>query len=88
MSVIVRRTVWVTLLSGAVGLAMLPMAQTQWAEDTRASASRGHGEGAGEGEAPPRAMMLVLPFVKVGVLMGVPALVVLGAGAAVRRLRR
>lgn len=90
MNRLARRTAWVTVVSAVLGLAMLPLAQTEWADANRPSASGEHDSEPREegGDAPPRLLMLVLPFVKVGILMGVPALFVLGASAGVRRVRR
>ncbi|MGH1340955.1 MAG: hypothetical protein ACRBN8_05355 [Nannocystales bacterium] len=87
-----RRTLATLGLSGVAGLLMLPLAQTDWAETTRQESARHDDTKQTEPEAERRPaalgpLMLVLPFVKVAVLMGVPAALVLGVGAVVGRSR-
>lgn len=89
-STLVSRTIAVLVLSGVAGIAMLPLAETDWAETARVDhtlPSEAEPTTSNRGR-PPKVAMLILPFVKVSVLMGVPASLVLGIAAIARRRRR
>lgn len=96
-----KRVALLVVASTLIGLAMLPLGSTQWAEQQkremaeRREKRRAEREKAiAEGKAPeqrpePSAVeRYAMPFVKVGVAMGVPGTLVLVVVAIGRRVRR
>lgn len=99
-----QRVGTLVVVSTLIGLAMLPLASTQWAEQQkqdmaeRRERRRAEREKAiAEGKVPeqrpePSALeRYAMPFVKVGVAMAVPGtivLVIVGIGRRVRRAKR
>ncbi len=72
---VIRENLMPTLLILIAGLivsfAVVPLQSTEWAENFRAESGEGGGEGfEGEG-APPMALLIILPLVKVSLLMGI-----------------
>jgi len=64
----------IILIAGLiVSFAVVPLQNTEWAESLRVESSEGgEPEGFGDGEnAPPMALLIILPLVKVSLLMGI-----------------
>ncbi|TWU43464.1 hypothetical protein Q31b_25050 [Novipirellula aureliae] len=82
----IRPILIIMLASAFVIFLIAPLDQTQWAAGMRARISESGGGGF-EGDGPRGAIRFIGPFLKISILMGVPALVTLGIRGLISRFR-